>query len=462
MKTPTSQLLQNAEAEARLGVLRGQHHRPASCLRMTMQASAKPFYYSSLFLAVAAFVLRLAGLYVVWRWKPWVVVNPVLTGGEVTQIARSIVSGKGFGNPLGIIDTGPTAWLCPAYPYLVAGVFKFAGTYTEKARLILLALNCLFAGLIVFPIYGTAKRTFGAEVAVLASWIWVVLPSAWQIPIRMAWDSTLNALVFAMILWATVAIRGQRRLFVWVSYGALWAVGLLINASILSLAPFLFGWLLWELRKQAVPWIKPLAIAALACALGVAPWTYRNYLAFGKIIPIRSNMGLVLWMGNNPASDGFNDKLSPYGNREQASLYIQMGEIAYMTAKKHEAVAFMKSHPGRTFTMAVRNAWTFWFGVTDRRTNPWYGGATYLSIDFIANAVIVLLGLIGTVGAVRSCMSSAWLYLSILTVFPLIYYLTRPALRFRFAIEPMLVILAAYGAVCLLNWVNENRVRQPA
>ena len=151
-----------------------------------MQASAKPFYYSPVFLAVAAAVLRLAGLYVAWRWRPWVVVNPLMSGGEVTQIARSIVSGKGFGNPLGVIDTGPTAWLCPAYPYLVAVVFKLAGIYTEKSRLILLALNCVFAGLTVFPIYATAKRTFGAEVAVLASWIWVVLPSAWQMPIRVA------------------------------------------------------------------------------------------------------------------------------------------------------------------------------------------------------------------------------------------------------------------------------------
>ena len=122
----------------------------------------------------------------------------------------------------------------------------------------------------------------------------------------------------------------------------------------------------------------------------------------------------------------------------------------------------MKSHPGRTFTMALRNACTFWLGVTDRRAKPWYGGATYLSIDFIANAVVILLGLIGIIVAVRSRMSSAWLYLSILAVFPLIYYLTRPALRFRFAIEPMLVILAAYGAVCVLNWMSGDRLKPPA
>jgi len=377
-----------------------------------------------------------------------------MSGGEVTQIARSIVSGKGFGNPLGVINTGPTAWVCPVYPYLMAGIFRLAGIYNVKSRLILLALNCIFAGLTVLPIYAIARRSFGPDVGVVASWVWVVLPSAWQIPIRMAWDSTSNALSFALIFWATLAVRGQRRLLIWASYGALWAIGILINASILSLAPLLYGWLLWELRKQAVPWFKPLATAVLVCALGVAPWTFRNYLAFGKFIPIRSNMGLVLWMGNHPGSDGFDATLSPYGNMQQAALYQQMGEIKYMTAKKHEAVAFMKSHPTKTLSMALRNAWTFWFDVADRQANPWYGGSRYLSIDFIANAVVILFGLIGIVVALRSRISSAVLYLAVLAVFPLVYYLTRPALRFRFAIEPILTILAAYGAACLLNWVR--------
>ncbi len=424
-----------------------------------MQVSKPPLSYSPIFLAITASVLRLVGLYGAWRWRPWVVVNPVQSGGEVVQIARSIVSGNGFGNPLGVINTGPTAWVCPVYPYLVAGIFRLGGIYSEKSRLILLALNCIFAGLTIFPIYGIAKRTFGTHVAVLASWIWIVLPSAWQIPIRMAWDSTLDALSLAVILWATVAIREERRLWRWAAYGALWALAALINASILSLAPFLFGWLLWELRKKALPWVKPLAIAVLVCAIGVAPWTFRNYLVFGKFIPIRSNMGLVLWMGNHAGSEGFDTTLSPYGNMQQAALYKQMGEVAYMTAKKHEAVAVMKAHPTKTLGMALRNAWTLWFGVTDRQANPWYGGSKYLSIDFIANAVVILLGLVGIVLVLRSHVSSAPLYLAVLVVFPLIYYVTRPALRFRFAIEPMLVILAAYGAVCLFSWIKGRHTR---
>ena len=417
-----------------------------------MQASLKRLLCSPIFAAITAAILRLVGLYGAFRLRPWVVVNPAMSGGEIIQIAHSIASGRGFGNPLGVIETGPTAWICPVYPYLVAGIFKLAGTYTVESRLTLAAINCIFAGLTIFPIYGMAKRSFGTSVGICAAWMWVILPSAWQIPVRLAWDSTLNALSFAVIFWATLAVRNQRRLWLWAGYGALWAVGALINASVLSLAPFLFGWLLWELRRQAMPWLRPLAVAAIVAILGVAPWTIRNYVVFGKIIPIRSNAGLLLWMGNHPGPPGFDASLSPYGNRHEAATYKQMGEIAYMAMKKREAATFMKAHPARTLRLALDNAWIFWFGVTDREANPWYGGSRYLSIDFLANIVVVLCGMVGMFLAFRARNPTAPIYLTVLLTFPLVYYITRPALRFRFTIEPILVVLAAYGAV----WIFER------
>ena len=374
------------------------------------------------------------------------VVGP-LTGGEVVQIARSIVAGRGFGNPLGVINTGPTAWICPVYPYIVAGAFKLAGVYTVQSRILLLALNCLLAGLTIFAIYAIAKRSFGTAAAVFASWLWAVLPSAWQIPVRLAWDSTLNALSFAVIFWATLAIRSQRRIVLWACYGLLWAAGALINAAILSLIPFFLGWLFWDLRKESLPALKLLATTALVFALGLAPWTIRNYVAFGKLVLIRSNFGLVLWMGNHPGAHGFDQTLSPYGNVYEATLYQRMGEIAYMAQRKHEAYAFMKSHPTRTIGQALRNAWRFWIGVTDHDANPWYGGPKYLSPDFMANGLIVIFGLAGIWLAIYHRNSAATLYLAVVVFFPIVYYLTRPALRFRFAIEPIVVVLAAYGAV---------------
>src|SRR5580693_9094675 len=50
-------------------------------------------------------------------------------GGEAGRIARLIVQGEGFSNPL-FGKTGPTAWLSPVFPYLLAGIFRIFGIYS--------------------------------------------------------------------------------------------------------------------------------------------------------------------------------------------------------------------------------------------------------------------------------------------------------------------------------------------
>ena len=45
-------------------------------------------------------------------------------GYELGSVARAIAAGKGFSSPLRFVDTGPTAWFTPIYPYLTVQVFK--------------------------------------------------------------------------------------------------------------------------------------------------------------------------------------------------------------------------------------------------------------------------------------------------------------------------------------------------
>ena len=53
-------------------------------------------------------------------------------GWETGRIARAIALGQGFSNPFHGI-TGPTAWIAPAYPYFLAGVFKIFGIYSDAS-----------------------------------------------------------------------------------------------------------------------------------------------------------------------------------------------------------------------------------------------------------------------------------------------------------------------------------------
>src|SRR6266478_9155547 len=64
---------------------------------------------------------------------------------ETGNIAYSLVTGKGFSNPFRR-DTGPTAWLTPVYPFLVAAAFKLFGIFTVPSFFFLVFLNIFFHG----------------------------------------------------------------------------------------------------------------------------------------------------------------------------------------------------------------------------------------------------------------------------------------------------------------------------
>ena len=72
-------------------------------------------------------------------------------GWEMGRIARALATGHGYADPF-LGHTGPTAWVAPLYPLLMASVFKLAGIYSLTSAWILLTLNSLFSALTVFPI----------------------------------------------------------------------------------------------------------------------------------------------------------------------------------------------------------------------------------------------------------------------------------------------------------------------
>lgn len=83
-------------------------------------------------------------------------------GGEAGRIARSIALGEGFSNPL-FGQTGPTAWLSPVFPYLLAGIFKVFGIYSKTSALVTLSLDSLFSALTCIPVFLIARMHFGEK-----------------------------------------------------------------------------------------------------------------------------------------------------------------------------------------------------------------------------------------------------------------------------------------------------------
>ena len=422
-----------------------------------MKPQLKRLLCSTVFITGFAFAVRILLCYISARLSP----NPARInlpyGVELGRVARAIAAGEGFSSPIRELDTGPTAWFTPIYPYLIGGIFKIWGIYTDMSRFIIQTLNCAFAALTIIPIYSISKKTFGEGVAVGAAWAWVFLPSALYYPTMWVWDTTLTALVFSLIFWATLGMRERHDTLAWTGYGALWAFGVLINPSILSLMPFFLGWLVWEARKVAAPWVMPAAAALLVFAIAMVPWTIRNYRVFGKFIVLRSNFGLELWLGNNPeVTDTSAEWQHPNTNVAEGQKYKRLGEIAYMAEKQQEAFTFMRTHPSTTLNLMFHRFVSHWLAFSDSPADVWENGTVYSKSFLVLNCLLSVLCLLGALYAHRSGDPEAFLYAMVLLVFPLVFYLTHASMRYRFPVDPIMLILAV-GAVAHLLSLARSR-----
>ncbi len=117
----------------------------------------------------------------------------------MARVARALVTGHGYADPFNG-HTGPTAWVPPLYPLLIAAVFKLFGVYTAKSAWVILTLNSVFSAATSIFVYEIAARCYNRKVALWSAWIWALYPAAMQYAVRWIWEMSLTTMLFAAVL----------------------------------------------------------------------------------------------------------------------------------------------------------------------------------------------------------------------------------------------------------------------
>src|SRR6202167_5492284 len=184
-------------------------------------------------------------------------------GYETGRIARSIVQGRGFSSPL-LEDTGPTAWMTPVYPYLVAGVFKIFGIYTKASAIVLLSLNAVMSALVCVLVFLIARVSFGERVAKWSGWAWAFCPYGIYFPVERIWETWLATLLLCLLFLITLNLDDENRFLKSVAFALLWALSALTSPALLSVLPFLAGWVIYRRHRLGQPWFAVNVVAPVA------------------------------------------------------------------------------------------------------------------------------------------------------------------------------------------------------
>jgi 4-amino-4-deoxy-L-arabinose transferase-like glycosyltransferase len=376
-------------------------------------------------------------------------------GWEMGRIAKALATGHGFANPFQG-HTGPTAWVGPLYPLILAGVFKAFGVYTLLSGWVILAFNSFISALTVLTTYEIAARCFNRRVALWSAWIWALYPAAMQYAVRWVWEMTLSTWLLSCILVLALRMRrvGEispiagsenarsepRSLGRWLLFGLLWGLLGLSNPSLLLFLPAAG---LWVLRgsasmKREIGYATASGIVFLLC---ISPWVVRNAMAFHRFIPMRGNFGAEFYLGNGPGANGFlMEYEQPSKSHKQLRLYDKMGEPAYSRMRGRLAWDSVESDPWLFVRNTIKRFYFFWISVPHPLNGQWYVEAgRVLNFAFASVA-----GLLGLALAWKRGRPAIWLFTWAFVLIPFVYYFVTVSARFRNPLEPLIAILTVY------------------
>lgn len=345
---------------------------------------------------------------------------------EFARIAWAMVSGYGYSSPWANTPLAPTAQQPPIYAFLLAGIFKLAGAYSYASLWIAVGLNAVLSAVTAVVILKIGTRDFGSPAGVLAAWIWSCWLYEAAVAVRL-WESSLSALLLAVGLLLLPYLAGSLRLSVWLLFGLLAGVAVLTNTTLLSVFPLFWVWLWISHRRQGRIRDKVLLASLGVFVLTLAPWSARNYATFHRLMPVRDNFGLELWLGNHVGVTHTFDSDFPVLNPAE---YNRLGEVPFMEAKREIALQFIGQHPGTFLLLSLRRCFRYW-------TAPdlW----RWLPVSLAAWAGIFL--------GLRRHRPQAVPYAMVLLAFPVVYYITHLFSSHRHPTEPEMLICAAYCAV---------------
>jgi 4-amino-4-deoxy-L-arabinose transferase-like glycosyltransferase len=400
----------------------------SSALTNAPRESVRPHTFAIAFLA---FTARLLVLWFVVEQFPhkWLYSR----GIELGTLAQSLLAGQGLSSPFGG-STGPTALLAPGYPAVIALAFHIFGSFTFPAAIAVMTMQVFFSVGTVLLIMIVARRCFDSRTADLAGVFWAVsLPLLWMPTIF--WETCLSTLLLVGMIAFALRCEQKPSGFLWAVMGAYCGLAALVNPALLMALLALMGWAAWQTRKTLR--YSPL-LGLLVLLLVFAPWPIRNARALGAFIPLRSTVGLELWMGNRAGATGFLDEsVFPLFNRCEYDQYVAKGEVAYMRDKSALAMSYIRAHPVEFLRLSGVRFTRFWSGAGTRDGSPF----------FVLHAVLTTA--LGAMGIwrlwQRRRFSVAVLFLLPLLLFPLPYYITHAEFRYRLVVDPLLTVLAGYS-----------------
>ena len=366
-------------------------------------------------------------------------------------LADNLAAGRGYIRPfdLTILDrVRPTAEYPPLLPALLA-VPSLVGIDTVTGHRL---ATCVVGAAAVALIGLLGRRVGGPAVGLVAAGIAALHPMLFQADAIVMPESPFVAAVAAVLLLAFRAADRPTPLRLGV-LGAAVGLAALTRAEALLLLPLLGVPVAWRAGPSLR--LRLVTVVVLGTVVVVGPWTLRNAVRLGAVVPVSNNLGTALAGANCDATYG-GDQLGLWRYDCFGGFDLdEQDEAEAARAAAGDGLRYAHDHPARLPAVVLARearTWGLWrptqqvyVAALEGRTKRWETIGTRLHW--------VLLALAGT-GAVvlhRRRRTPVWPLLAPVAVVVLAVAVTYGNQRFRAGAEPSIAVLAAVTLVTVVR-----------
>jgi len=384
---------------------------------------------------ILSFFLRLMAVRIVGNFY-----NPRMW--EFGVLADNLLAGKGYSFFVVNNTLMPSAYMPPAFPFLLAGIFLTMGK-NVVSFFIVQFVNCIFGALACVLIYLIAKKIVGQKAAFLSVFICSIYPAFLYINTQIHPIAIYTALycLVCFLLFKFLELPSKK----FSSYaGILSGITILFRSEFLILTFLLAAWIFLNLYKKRKAGIT--LVYLFAAIIIIFPWCVRNFLLFKRFTPTVIS-GYAFARGWNENATGAGRDLWPSKEPTVLPRYIKEKIDKLPPSKDYEAkrddiflkeaFSYIKNNPGNCLKLIFKKIYYFWwFDPTHYATrNPLYLWPWMVILPFFV---------FGAILSLKEIIKFSLLYVYILmSVFQSTVFFVLP--RYRMVIEPFIVIIASYA-----------------
>ncbi len=296
------------------------------------------------------------------------------------EIGWNVIRGYGF-----VCEPGGPPVFCPPFYPLVISPLTLLPVWLQRPCLIV--VQSAMVGCIVFLIFRIAESLFSISTARIAVTVFLLNPWVYwnaKNPMTPITQGLLYILfvfligngVFAILRGGAPPDKNKQQSVQWLAIGGTAAALVLSHGAVLaSAAILLFVLFITAMVRRNYQAVATSIISAVIAILLIAPWTYRNWVAFKRVIPVAGNSGFVYFQGllhwnisgkdaQRPNETYRDAALRFLGKKGDESIYMQCYGLkdpdidAQFNEKMKEHI---RTQPGVFFKKLILNSIEYYF-----------------------------------------------------------------------------------------------------